>query len=32
MTYVVKRDGTQQLFNTEKIKNAILKAFEAVDS
>lgn len=31
MTYVIKRDGRQMLFNTEKIKNAILKAFKAVD-
>ena len=31
MIYVVKRDGRQMPFNTEKIKNAILKAFNAVD-
>lgn len=31
MTYVIKRDGRQMPFNTEKIKNAILKAFKAVD-
>ena len=31
MIYVIKRDGRQMLFNTEKIKNAILKAFKAVD-
>ena len=31
MIYVVKRDGRQMPFNTEKIKNAILKAFKAVD-
>lgn len=31
MIYVIKRDGIQKPFNTEKIKNAILKAFKAVD-
>ena len=31
MTYVVKRDGRHMPFNTEKIKQAILKAFKAVD-
>ena len=31
MTYVIKRDGRQMPFNTKKIKNAILKAFKAVD-
>ena len=31
MIYVVKRDGRKMPFNTEKIKNAILKAFKAVD-
>ena len=31
MTYVIKRDGRQMPFKTEKIKNAILKAFKAVD-
>ena len=31
MQYVIKRDGTQQIFNANKIKNAILKAFKAVD-
>lgn len=31
MTYVIKRDSRQMPFNTEKIKNAILKAFKAVD-
>lgn len=31
MTYVIKRDGRQIPFSTEKIKNAILKAFKAVD-
>lgn len=31
MIYVIKRDGRQMPFNTEKIKNAILKAFKAVD-
>ena len=31
MTYVIKRDGRQIPFNIEKIKNAILKAFKAVD-
>ena len=31
MIYVIKRDGRQKPFNTEKIKNAILKAFKAVD-
>ena len=32
MTYVVKRDGRKMPFDTEKIKDAILKAFKAVDS
>lgn len=31
MIYVVKRDGREVPFSTEKIKNAILKAFSAVD-
>ena len=31
MIYVIKRDGRQMPFDTEKIKDAILKAFEAVD-
>lgn len=31
MIYVIKRDGRVMPFNTEKIKNAILKAFKAVD-
>ena len=31
MIYVIKRDGRQMPFNTEKIKDAILKAFKAVD-
>ena len=31
MIYVIKRDGRQMPFDTEKIKNAILKAFKAVD-
>lgn len=31
MIYVIKRDGRQMPFDTEKIKKAILKAFEAVD-
>lgn len=31
MLYIKKRDGIKQPFNSEKIKNAILKAFAAVD-
>ena len=31
MTYVVKRDGRKMPFDTKKIKDAILKAFKAVD-
>ena len=31
MIYVIKRDGVQQIFDSNKIKNAILKAFKAVD-
>ena len=31
MIYVIKRDGVQQEFDTNKIKEAILKAFKAVD-
>jgi ribonucleoside-triphosphate reductase len=31
MIQVIKRDGRRMPFDTEKIKNAILKAFEAVD-
>lgn len=31
MIYVIKRDGIQQIFDSNKIKNAILKAFKAVD-
>ena len=31
MIYVIKRDGRKMPFNTEKIKQAILKAFKAVD-
>ena len=29
--YIIKRDGTRQEFNPEKIKTAVLKAFKAVD-
>ena len=31
MYYIVKRDGTRQEFDAEKIKTAVLKAFKAVD-
>lgn len=31
MIYVIKRDGRQMPFDTNKIKNAILKSFKAVD-
>lgn len=31
MIYVIKRDGRKEPFNTSKIKEAILKAFSAVD-
>jgi transcriptional regulator NrdR family protein len=31
MIYVIKRDGRKKPFDTNKIKNAILKAFFAVD-
>ena len=31
MKYISKRDGIKEPFNPEKIKNAILKAFVAVD-
>ena len=31
MKYILKRDGIKEPFNPEKIKNAILKAFAAVD-
>ena len=31
MKYIMKRDGLKEPFNPEKIKNAILKAFVAVD-
>ena len=31
MKYILKRDGIKEPFNPEKIKNAILKAFVAVD-
>ena len=31
MNKVIKRDGREMPFNTEKIKNAILKSFKAVD-
>ena len=31
MIYVIKRDGVKQGFDTNKIKEAILKAFKAVD-
>ena len=31
MKYIMKRDGIKEPFNPEKIKNAILKAFAAVD-
>ena len=31
MKYILKRDGVKEPFNPEKIKNAILKAFAAVD-
>ena len=31
MKYILKRDGVKEPFNPEKIKNAILKAFMAVD-
>ena len=29
--YIIKRDGTRQPFNSEKIKNAVIRAFIAVD-
>lgn len=32
MIYVIKRDGRQMPFDTNKIKNAILKAFKAIDN
>lgn len=32
MIYVIKRDGRQMPFDTNKIKEAILKAFQAVDN
>ena len=32
MKYILKRDGIKEPFNPEKIKNAILKAFAAVDN
>ena len=32
MIYVIKRDGRKMPFDTQKIKNAILKAFKAVDN
>ena len=31
MKYILKRDGIKEPFNPEKIKNAVLKAFAAVD-
>jgi len=31
MIYVIKRDGRQVPFDAQKIKKAILKAFNAVD-
>ena len=31
MKYILKRDGIKEPFNPEKIKNAILKAFVAID-
>ena len=31
MKYILKRDGVKEPFNPEKIKNAVLKAFYAVD-
>lgn len=31
MIYVIKRDGRQMPFDTNKIKEAILKAFKAID-
>jgi len=31
MIYVIKRDGRQMPFDTNRIKNAILRAFQAVD-
>ena len=31
MKYIMKRDGVKESFNPQKIKNAILKAFAAVD-
>ena len=31
MKYIMKRDGVKEAFNPQKIKNAILKAFAAVD-
>ena len=31
MIYVIKRDGRQMPFKKKKKKNAILKAFKAVD-
>ena len=31
MIYIIKRDGRQMPFDTQKIKNAILKSFKAVD-
>ena len=31
MIYVIKRDGRKMPFDTNKIKEAILKAFKAID-
>ena len=31
MIYVIKRDGRKEIFNADKIKKAILKAFRAED-
>lgn len=31
MIYVIKRDGREMPFDTNKIKDAILKAFKAID-
>ena len=31
MYYIIKRDGVRQPFNPEKVKNAVTKAFQAVD-
>ena len=31
MIYVIKRDGRKEIFNADKIKEAILQAFKAED-